>query len=515
MRSQLKAGAILSYLLLVLNSAISIVYTPIMLKLVGQSDYGLFSLASSAIGYVSILNFGLGNAVIRYTAKYKAIGDQEKCNQLYGMFSVMYGVLGFLALIAGIIVTFFSETIFSNSLTGEEVIKLKVLIGIMALNLAVGIGFGVFSVIVLAHEKFIYQKTLNIISSMITPLLTWPLLEMGYGVITISVVNTVISLITILLNIHYCFKVLKIKIVFKKFESSLLKEILVFSSYIFLNLVIGQLYWSTDQVILGIYSGTVAVSIYSLAASFTGYFSGFSSAISNVFLSKVSRMVAQNLPDKEISDLFIRIGRVQYIVISFALSGFIVFGKEFIVLWVGKNYSESFIIALLILIPMIVSLIQGMGGIVLQAKNMQKFKSVVNVLIAIVNVVISIIFVRYWGAIGCALGTALAYTIGNIIIINIYYWRKVGINIPLFWKNILKMSFPMLLSVIYSMTINLNFSANDWLFFIFKTLIFSISYILIMWFAGMNNYEKSLFLIPLKNVIQKLTLKMKEVKMHI
>lgn len=503
MKSQLKAGAILSYVLLFLNSAISLIYTPIMLSLLGQSEYGLYSLATSAAGYVSVLNFGLGNALIRYIAKYKALEDEQNCSKLYGMFFIMYIVLGFLALIIGTILTLNADVVFSSSLTPVELFKLKVIMGIMVVNLSIGIGLGMFSVIILAHERFIFQKIIVIFTSLLNPLIMLPLLMMGYGSITMTIVTTSITVITIIINIFYCYKKLNIKVSFISVEKKLFKEVIIFSSFIFLNLVIGQLYWSTDQVLLGIYSGTIAVSIYAIGASFTGYFSGFSSAISNVFLAKVSRMVTKEATNDEISNLFIKIGRIQYIIIAFALSGFIVFGKEFIQLWVGAEYSQSYLIALIILIPMLVSLIQSMGGIILQAKNMQGFKTVINLFMAILNVILTIHFIEFWGVIGCAIATGFSFTLGNIIIMNIYYWRKIKLNIYRFWINMLSMSLPITLSIIYGWMINPLILASNWFVLIIKIISFSIIYLTITWISSMNSYEKSLLLNPIKKLYRK------------
>ncbi|MEQ2525828.1 polysaccharide biosynthesis protein [Robertmurraya yapensis] len=507
MRNQLKAGAVLSYVSLFLNSVISIIYTPIMLNLLGQSEYGLYSLAASTAGYVGILNFGLGNAVIRYIAKCRALNDEDGCSRLYGMFFIMYGVLGVLALIGGTILTLKSHLFFGNSLSIEELTKIKILMGIMTINLSVGIGLGMFSVVVLAHDRFIVQKLIVIATSIFNPFIMLPLLLMGYGSIAMAVVTTVLNFVSIIVNLYYCFRVLRIKIVFKKFESSLLKEILIFSFYIFINLIIGKLYGTTDQLILGIYSGTVAVSIYTIGNTFTGYFSGFSSAISNVFLGKVSGMVSKEVTEGELSNLFIRIGRVQYIILSFTLSGFIVFGQEFINLWVGKDYRDSFIIALLILIPLIFSLVQEMGGVILQAKNRQKFKTLISFGIAVMNVILSVIFVQWWGAIGCAIATAISMIIGKIIIINIYYWKKIKIDIPRFWKNIILMSFPLALCVVFGTTLNKLIFAESWWFLGFKMVVFSTVFLLLMWFTGMNAYEKDLLIQPFKKMARRLPVK--------
>lgn len=501
MGNQLKAGAILTYVALILNSIISIIYTPIMLKLLGQSEYGLYSLAVSSASYVGILNFGLGNAVIRYTAKYRALGDDEGCSRIYGLFSIMYGTLGIIALVSGVVLTIFSPDLFSNSLTGDELYKLRIIMGIMVTNLSIGIGLGLFSVIALAHEKFVFQKMIGIVSSIVNPLIMLPLLMMGYGSISVALITTILNFISILVNIHYCFRVLKIKIKFGKFQIDLIKEIFVFSSFVFLNLIIEKLYWSTDQIILGVYSGTVAVSIYSIGATFSGYFSGFAAAISNVFLSKVTRMVITEVPDKEISDLFIRVGRVQYIILSFALGGFIVFGQEFIQLWVGPEYSDSFYIALIILVPAMIALIQGMGGIILQAKNKHKFKSILYLVIAICNVFLSIIFVKKWGGIGCALATGLAYMVGNVLVMNYYYWKKIHIDIPKFWKNILFMSAALLVSILFGATANRYLLADTWIILVGKIFAFSIFYLLMIWFVGMNNYERDLLSVPLKRML--------------
>ncbi len=503
MRNQLKAGAVLSYVALFINSVISILYTPIMLNLLGQSEYGLYSLGSSAAGYLGVLVFGLGNAVIRYTARFKALNDEEGCSNLYGMFLILYVSLGALALLAGTVLTLNSEHIFSNSLNPDELSKLKILMTIMVINISIGIGLGLFSVIVLAHEKFIFQKLISIANSVLSPLVMLPLLLIGYGSIMMAIVTTVINILYFIISIYYCFRVLKIKITFKKFESGILKEIIVFSSFIFINLVIDKIYWSTDQIILGIYSGTIAISIYTIGASFTGYFSGFSSAISNVFLSKVSGMVIKDVSDKEISELFIRIGRVQFIIISFALSGFLIFGQEFIILWVGNAYTSSYIIAALILVPMIIPLIQSMGGIILQAKNKQKFQTYTYLSVAIANVFLSIFFVKWWGPIGCALATAIAFTVGNIFIMNIYYWKKIGINIPKFWKNILFMSFPLFISISVGYVTNNLFITNNWFILFSKIIVFSFIYIFLMWCISMNRYEKELIIVPIINIINK------------
>ncbi|MEG0408639.1 MAG: virulence factor MviN, partial [Bacilli bacterium] len=104
----------------------------------------------------------------------------------------------------------------------------------------------------------------------------------------------------------------------------------------------------------------------------------------------MSKMVANEATDEEITDEFIKIGRIQYLLIFLMASGFTLFGKEFFISWVGVEYVESYYIALILIIPICIPLIQNLGVSIMQAKNLHKFRSVLYVLIAIANILISI-----------------------------------------------------------------------------------------------------------------------------
>ena len=498
--SQLRAGAILSYISLGLTSFISILYTPIMLRFLGQSEYGLFNLSNSIIGYLGVLDLGLGNAVIRYTAKYRAIEDKEGEENLHGMFVVVYAILSLITFIIGFTFVSNIECFFSSTLSSEEIYRIKIILAIMIFNLAISFPFGVFSGIINAYEHFVFPKILAIIRAILNPLVMIPLLLMGYKSIGMTVATTVVNIIFIIINVYYCFKILKIRIKLKKIDFGVLKEISSYSFFIFLNILVDKIYWSTDQFILGAVSGTVAVAIYSVGSSMNTYYMSFSNAISGVFLPKITRMVTKNSSDEDLSNLFIKSGRIQFIIMSFILGGFILVGREFIKVWAGNEYYESFYIALVVMIPLTVPLIQNIGISILQAKNMHKFRSKVYILIAIINIFLSIPLAKIYGGFGAAITTAFSMIVGNIIIINIYYYKKININIPLFWKNILIMSFPVTISIILSKGLLKYIYLTGYLGICIKGTIYSIIFFGLVWIFGMNKYEKNLILSPLNKV---------------
>ena len=257
-----------------------------------------------------------------------------------------------------------------------------------------------------------------------------------------------------------------------------------------------RIYWSTGQFVLGIFAGAMVVAVYAVAIQLSQIFMAFSTAITNVFLPKVTAMVAKGHSEKEISDLFIRTGRIQYLIMAFILTGFILFGKQFVILWAGSGYEEAYYIALLFFIPLTIPLIQNLGITILQARNQMKFRSSLYVVIAICSLGISIPLAKLYGGIGCAVGTASALVAGQIIAMNIYYYKRIHIDIPLFWKEILKMSIaPAVLGIIGCFLLQ-QVEMNTVILLVSYIIAFSIIYLIVIWKAGMNAYERELFAAP-------------------
>ena len=192
-------GAILSYAIIVVNMLVGILYTPILTAKLGQSEYGLYSLVTSVISYLTILDFGFGNAIIIYTTKYRVSKQKEKEEKLHGMFLIIYTIIGIIAGIIGAILWINVDKLFGNSMTHEELQKAKVLMGILTLNLVLTFPLSVFSSIITAYEKFIFSKLLNLIRIIATPIVMLVLLNFGYKSIALVILNTVLNLVTLIL----------------------------------------------------------------------------------------------------------------------------------------------------------------------------------------------------------------------------------------------------------------------------------------------------------------------------
>ena len=502
--NQVKAGVFLNYVNIVVNIVLGLLYTPYMLKMLGQNEYGLYSLVASIISYLTLLDFGFGSAVVRYTAKFKAEGKVKEQWEMFGMFLTVYLGIGILAFLAGLGLYFNVDAMFDRTMTATELSQARIMMMLLIVNLAVTFPLSMFGSIITAYENFVFQRVVTMLRLLLSTVVIVVLLFYGYKAVALVVVQTVFNIGYLLINLFYAKYKLKIKVWFSHFDFGLLKEISVFSFWQFLNCIMDRIYWSTGQFVLGSLVGTAAVAVYSVAITLFHMYLTFSNAISGVLLPRVTSMVANKASASEISALFIRTGRLQNIVMQLILSGFIVFGQYFIYLWAGKDYSDSYIIALIFFLALYIPLIQNTGVLILQARNQQKFRCLVYVAIAIVSLGFQIWFAKVWGAVGVASAIGGALLLGAGLVINIYYAKVQQINIPKFWREILKMSFvPVILTVIGLIALNY-VELTSWIRLAMGIVLYMAIYIPMIWRLSMNADERRLIGAPIISFKNKL-----------
>lgn len=501
--NQRRTGAILSYVSIFANMLVQLLYTPFLISKLGQSEYGLYSLVSSIIGYLTVLDLGFGNAIVVHTAKYRAIGEKEKEQTLHGMFKVIYTIIGVIAGIIGVVFALNSYLVFGSTMSDGELEKMRIMLLILSLNLLVTFSFSIYNSIITASEKFIFQKTLAIINTIAKPLLMIPVLFLGYKSIALCAVITVVNVAVLLTNRYYCSKKLGTKAKFRGFDKKLLKVVFAYSFWIFLTQIVDKINWSADQFILGAVSGTMAVSIYAAASQLNVMFINLSTAIAHVMLPKMSKMVANKATSEQLSNEFIKIGRIQFLIIFLAVSGLVFVGKDFIRLWLGDGFDDSYIVALLLIVPVVFALIQNTGLSIMQAMNKYKFKALSTFIMSLFNIVISIFLAKSFGAIGAALGTTIGLVICNIIVINIYYKKAMALDVFRFWKNIiimlLKFVVPISATVLVIVLTRLHGIKAILLYGSVYTVLYSVTAYLFV----MNPYEKEI----LNKVLKKLHIK--------
>ncbi len=490
--SQRKLGVILSYVSMGITILSNFIYIPILLHFVSQEEYGVYQIMGSMIAYLSVMDFGLSNTIIRYYSRCLVQKDEKGKENVLAISSIIYGGIAIIAIIVCIGVYQFIEIFYDSSLTAYELSLAKQIYVILAINVVLSIPSHVFSAVIQSHEKFVFYKGIVIIQAILQPIIIIAVMCRNPNVVYIAVIQMILNVSVIICNVFYCFKKIHIKIKLHFWDKLMLKEMLGFSFFVFLGTIVDQINWKTDQMILGAVRGAGMAAIYSISAQLQMAFMNFSTAINNVFLPRISMLAAQSDDMTELNNLFIKVGRIQLFIILYIYGGFLILGEPFITqIWVGEEYKEAYWFTVIVMTSIIIPLSQNTGIFILQAKNKHAFRAVLYTIFAIFHLGAAVILARYWGGIGCALAMAVTQVIGNTIIINIYYKKKIGISIGKYYINLLKM-IPLFL-----MSVTVGIICREWLpYNLFVFLLIGVIYTIVYWFAFIrfifNSYEKNI-----------------------
>lgn len=504
--NQLKVGVILSYVSTGLNMLIQLLYTPLMIRLLGQSEYGLYTLVGSVVSYLSLFSLGFTGAYLRFYSKRKAKNDTKGIAQLNGMFLVAFLAMAAVAFICGMILAQFPRQIFGTKLSADELKTAQMLMRILVVNIALTFPSGLLDSMVSSQEKFLFQRLVTLAGIIFNPLVCLPLLLFGYGSVAIVSVTTLITIAKFIVNLVYCRKRLHIQFAFDELDFGILREIAGFSFFLFLNMIIDQINWSVDKLILGWVSGTQAVAVYGVGAQINSLYIGFSTAVSSVFAPRVNRIAAENALDmsQKFTNLFIRVGRIQYLILMLIASGFTIFGKFFITdIYSTIEYAEAYPVALLLILPVTVPLIQNLGVEIQRSMNKHQFRAIIYFIMAIINAGISIPLAKRFGPVGSALGTAISLVVANGIIMNVYYHTCLKIDMIAFWKSILALSKGMIVPILAGIMIMKYIVFRSLLQYLLFIAGYTAIYCVSMWCFGMNLEEKQLVLQPIQKLAGK------------
>ena len=497
--SQLKIGAILSYGNIILTNVVGLLLTPFIIRSLGDSEYGLYTLIGSLIAYLSLMDLGIANTVVRYVAKYRAEGDQEGEYNFLGTTLLIYLFISAVLLVGGTVLYFNLEEIFKKSLTEGELEKAKIMFVILLFNLSIALPSSMLTAICNAHERFIFPRALSAIRSIVRVAVIFSVLSMGGKAIALVIVDTLLSILFILTTLFFVFRKLSVKFRFNQVNRPMISSIFSYSVWIFVLSITSQFQWQGGQLMLGIISNTTEVAIYGVGIMLGTYYGAFSSAIAGVFLPKATFMVVNNASPVALTDMMIRVGRLSFFVLLFILGGFFLYGQQFILLWVGETYMKSWAISLIIMIVYTIPLVQSFGNSLLEANKKVSFKAITYLMFISAGTVSGYFLYDYFGSLGMVIGVSSGWAI-SIVILNIYYQKVLKLEITRFFSKLFQ-KIIFLFAVVIAIGWCLNYwKLSGWGGLLVHIILYCIVYLSIMFRFGLSAEERSLFydLIPKK-----------------
>ena len=497
-----KIGVLLTYFQIILSTALSIFSTPIITSSLGQVEYGIYSLILSFSSYINLFQLGIGSSYIRYYSIYKKNDDEKRIENMNGIYLLLFSILGIIALVFSVILSLNIQIVFSTNVTLEEMQLAQRCLLVLAVTTVISFPVGVYISYIMAHEEFVFYKLVNIVYSVVRIGVILLVLHFGMRSLSIFVSTLLCSVLLDIAYILFCVKKLNFKCSIISLDKDFVKSVFVFSLYIALNSIVDQLNWNTDRIIITKICGTVSTAIYSIGSQLNTMYMEVSTSLSDVFTPMIHRAAQEIDYYQKFTQIMIKVGRIQFLILGVVLSGFFACGKPFINLWLGNDYGLAYYVSLVLMSPVTIPLIQNVGIEMLRARNKHKFRSVVYLAMAIGNVLLSIPLCNYLGIVGAALGTSIMLIIANGIIMNLYYKSALGIDIKLFWKNICKLlPMPITLGILGYFIASI-ISINSVLMLLAFIALYSLVYLVLAWHFSMNSYEKNL----IRSVVSKINI---------
>lgn len=497
-KSQRKTGMLLSYASNLLLVAVNIFMTPFLVGSLGDVEYGVYQTMASFAGYLVLINFGTGTVMTRYVSMYLGKGDKKGERNYIAMCLIITGVLALLIVLAASILYIFIDNIYAATLSAEQIQKAKSLFILIASNVVVMLIAQAYQGIVTAYEKFNFTGMWHILKTLLKLGLLVLLFFICKDSIVIAAVDLGLSCLYLILCFGYSVK-LKATPKLYKFDKKIFSSSAVFSLAIMLQAVVNQVNTRVDVTILSIMVNPESVTRYSVAMQVFSIFSSLSTAAVAIYLPRFTKLVASGETDGgAITKEMIAPSRIQTLVSGAIMFGFFSCGTDFIRVWMGEGYGLSWWVAMIIMVPSFLVYTNGVVVSVLDAMQKRLVRSVVLTAMAAANIGISIFLVHNLGEIGAPIGTAIATTIGSVIIMNIYYKKALGIKMGMLFGGIFKGILPcLILATIAALPIGFLVPPGIWGLLAKGGVFVAVLAVTLMLF-GFNKEEKNLVLKPFK-----------------
>lgn len=493
---QIKWGAILSYISIAINIITGLLYTPWMVESIGESQYGLYTLANSVIT-LFLVDFGLSSATGRYLSKYNAEGDMEAAERFLGAIYKLYLLIDAVILIMLLSVFFLMDRIFVN-LTAAELVQFRVVYAISAVFSVVNFPFVTFNGILTAYEKFVPLKIADLLYRLCNVGFTVVALLLGYGLYALVSIHAAVGVLVLVFKYVIIRKSVPAKVNFRDSSAGIFREIFGFSIWITISALAGRLVFNVTPSILGIVANSTAIAVFGIVTTIEGYTYTITTAINGMFMPKISRIVAGKKDENDLNPLFLSVGQFQYVLNGLIVAGFAVVGREFIRLWMGEDFGQAYGGILLVLIPGLFYNSLQIANTTMVVTNKVKFTAIVSIVTGVVNIFLSFPLSRQFGVTGACMSIGAAYLVRDALL-NIIYNRELPLDISRFIKECyLKMSVPILVTIACGTVLNRFVPDGGWGVFLVKAMITGTVYVSATLFLAIPKQERRKILAWLK-----------------
>ena len=424
-------GIVISYLKIATNMICGVILSSVLLRILGDTEYGIYQTVAAFANNLVLLEFGVGTVMIRNISMCRERQNEDEIQRNISTIWTLTWLLSLLLLVASALFYYMIPKIYSKSLSGEQIRHAQHIFVLISGYLLLNFLIHTINAVIFSFEDYLYGSLQSISRILVRTVLLVVLLVWYKNAIVIALVDLVLSAVCITISWLYCRRKLNVKLRFGEFDPGILRSSIPLALAIFLQGVVSQANSNVDKVIIGVMMTPEMVTLYSVALYIYSIFTSLSNVAASMYVPTVTQYVGQGRKEKELAKCLIAPSRLTAIIGGMVLLGFISVGGPFVEILYGSDYLVAWPLAVILMIPAYIDAVAGTVVYVLDAMNKRMTRSVVLLLSTTINIILTVIFLPQWGVFGAAIAAAVCTLVGPVLFMNLYYQKS--LKIPILW----------------------------------------------------------------------------------
>jgi len=408
--------------------AVGLFLQPFIVHRLGDVAYAIWVLAVSSINYLGLLDLGMASSVVRYVSRGHATQDHSEASSvLSAVLWVRMQIGAVILLLSGLLALFFPRVFnVPANLSGDA----RTAILIIGVTTTISMCFGVFSSTLSALNRYDLRSYITLVQMAIRVILVIVVLRSGHGIVAIALCELVAALVgNSLLAIVAQRAYPELSIYLSKPGTEVVRKIWSYSLYAFLQTVAVQLVYQTDNLVVGAFITTVAVTFYSIGNTLCRYTQQLVGAMAITFTPAASTYEAVG-DSGGLRNLYYNGTRATMAISLPIVITLILRGGSFIGVWMGPEYIRPSGTVVVILATALLFSLQNLPASAI-AYGVGKHQLLAKWAMgeAVANLTLSIVLARTYHSIyGVAIGTLIPNLVTHIILWPRYVARLVDVS---------------------------------------------------------------------------------------
>ncbi len=430
-------GILWSYIYTVANMICGLFLSSYLLRMLGDTEYGIYQTISSFANCLVLLEFGMGTVLTKniVLCRSRNASEEEIDRNISTIWTITL-ILSCLIAVVAIVLYLIIDNIYANSMTSEQITHAKRIYVVTLLYLLASFMLQTARSTALGFENYTFSSKLNLTRIILRTGLMTVLIYFARSAIYIAVIDATISIVLLVFTLFFCKVKFNVSFRFCYFESAIFRSSVGLCIALFLQSIVNQINTNADKFLIGSLMSPEMVSLYGVGMNVFGVFSSLTSVPITLFAPQIIGEIGSHGLQKGLHNKILQATQIVTLIGGSIFFGFIAAGRPFIALVYGEKYMTAWLIAVILMSSAFLNMITGVLINVLDALNKRMFRSLVIFGTTVLNIILTIWWLPYYGIVGAAAATALCTVIGQVVVMGVYYTTKLKINIMnLYWQS--------------------------------------------------------------------------------